>query len=215
MKRRTLDILFSFGGLGIAALLAVMGVVLTSNASFAKDNVRDQLTDQQITFKAAESLTEEEKASACVVENAGKLLTTGAQARCYADEFIGLHLKKSGGGKTYAQLGDVQTSLRAQIAEAQKTGNPELANLQKQLTDATSQRETVFKGETLRGLLLTAYGFSVFGDKASQFSTVAFAAAILMALLSIAGFVHAFVTPKSAAFAPPVPATETKQPIAA
>ena len=216
MKRRTLDILFSFGGLGLAALLAVMGVVRTSNANFAKNYVTDQLTQQQITFKTAATLTDEEKASPCLVANAGQLLSTGKQAECYANKFIGLHLKSTGGGKTYAQLGDVQTDLRAQIATAQKAGDPKLADLQKQLTDTTTARETVFKGETLRGVLLTAYGFSVFGTKAGQFSSVAFAAAALMALLSIAGFVHAFVTPRSKAFAPPAAETaEKKQPVAA
>ena len=58
----------------------------------------------------------------------------------------------------------------------QKTNDPNLADLQKQLTDVTAQRETVFKGETLRGLLLTSYGFSEFGDKAGQAAIVAYLA---------------------------------------
>ena len=73
-------------------------------------------------------------------------------------------------------------------------------------TDVTAQRETVFKGETLRGLLLTSYGFSEFGTKAGQAATVAYLAAALLLLLAIAGFVHAFVTPKTKAFAVPEPA---------
>jgi hypothetical protein len=51
----------------------------------------------------------------------------------------------------------------------------------------SAQRETVFKGETLRGLLLTSYGFSEFGAKAGQAATVAFLASFLMLLLAIAG----------------------------
>jgi len=51
-------------------------------------------------------------------------------------------------------------------------------------------------GETLRGLLLTTYGFSIFGDKAALAANVLYALAGLMLVLSIAGFVHAFVTPK-------------------
>ena len=66
----------------------------------------------------------------------------------------------------------------------------------------TGQRETVFKGETLRGLLLTSYGFSEFGTKAGQAATVAFLASFLMLLMTIAGFIHAMVTPKTIAFAP-------------
>jgi hypothetical protein len=38
---------------------------------------------------------------------------------------------------------------------AQKANDPGLAALHQQLTTVTAQRETLFKGETLRGLLLT------------------------------------------------------------
>lgn len=212
MKRRTLDILFSLGGFGLAALLTVLALVMSSNANFSNDYVTDQLQQQRITFKAADKLTDEEKAIPCLVENAGKPLVTGKQAECYANSFIGLHVKNSAGGKTYAELGDVQTGLRAQIAEAQKVAdNPEVAALQKQLADATAQRETVFKGETLRGILLTSYGFSTLGEKADEAATVAYAAAGLMLLLSIAGGVHALVTPKTEAFAPAAVPEEEKK----
>jgi hypothetical protein len=202
MKRRTLDILFSIGGLAIAALLLVGGIVLQANANFANNYVHDQLAAQQITFKTADTLTDEEKAQPGLVQYAGQQLTTGKQAEVYANQFIGLHLKGIAGGKTYAQLGDVQAGIRAKIATAQKNNDPALADLQKQLTDVTAQRETVFKGETLRGLLLTSYGFSEFGTKAAQAATVAFLAAFLMLLMTIAGFIHAMVTPKTIPFAP-------------
>jgi hypothetical protein len=208
MKRRTIDIMFSLGAVLLAGLLLVAGLVLTSNANFANDYVQDQLSQQNITFKTAATLTEEERKSDCLVKYAGQKLTTGKQAECYANEFIGLHLKSTAGGKTYAELGAVQTDLRAKIATAQQTNDPALADLQKQLTEVNAQRETVFKGETLRGLLLTSYGFSEFGAKAGQAATVAYLAAALLALLGIAGFVHAFVTPKSKGFAVPEPAAE-------
>src|SRR5207248_8311225 len=79
--------------------------------------------------------------------------------------------------------------------------DPNLANLQKQLTTITAQRDTLFKGETLRGLLLTSYGFSVFGDKAGQGALVAYLGALLLALLSVAGFAHAVVIPRTRTFA--------------
>jgi len=203
MKRRTLDVLFSVGGIALAGLLLVLGLVMTSNANFAKTYVRDQLSQQNITFKAAEALTDEEKQSACLVEYAGQKLTTGKQAECYANEFIGLHVKDTADGLTYAELGTPQSALRTQVADATTNNDPALPELQKQLTDITTKRETVFKGETLRGLLLTSYGFSVFGVKGEQVATVAYVVAALLALLSIAGFVHAFKTPKDKAFAPP------------
>jgi hypothetical protein len=208
MKRRTLDVMFSLGGVVLAGLLLIAGFVLTSNANFASDYVTDQLSQQNITFKTADTLTDEERRSDCLVRYAGQKLTTGKQAECYANEFIGLHLKSTAGGKTYAELGTVQADLRAKVATAQKNSDPALADLQKQLTEVTAQRETVFKGETLRGLLLTSYGFSEFGVKAGQAASVAYLAAGLLALLGAAGFVHAFRTPKSQGFAVPEPVRE-------
>jgi len=201
MKRKTLDIMFSVGGLVLAGLLLAVGLVLASNARFANNYVHDQLAAQNISFKTADTLTAEEKQSACLVQYAGQQLTTGKQAECYANNFIGLHLKSIANGQTYAQLGAPQTDLRNKVAAAEKSNDPALADLQKQLADVSQQRDTVFKGETLRGLLLTSYGFSEFGTKADQAALVAYLAAGLLALLAIAGLVHAFITPATKAFA--------------
>jgi hypothetical protein len=51
-------------------------------------------------------------------------------------------------------------------------------------------------GETLRGLLLTVYGFSVIGEKAALAGGIVYGLAVLMGILSVAGFVHAIATPK-------------------
>ena len=212
MKRRTLDILFSIGGVGLAGLLLIIGLVMSSNANFSKKYVTDQLKQEKITFKTADTLTDEEKQADCLVKYAGQALTTPKQAECYANRFIGLHVKTTAKGKTYAELGDVQTDLRAQIATAQKNNDPAVADLQKQLTDITTQRETVFKGETLRGILLTSYGFGVLGMKAQQAATIIYVGFALLMALSIAGFIHAFVTPKSTAFAAPERAVATPAP---
>jgi hypothetical protein len=204
MRRRTLDILFSAGGLALAAMIAVLGVVMTSNANFSKNYVKDQLSQQNISFKPVADLTDEEKAAPCLVANAGKALTTGKQAECYANEFIGLHLKGTADGMTYAEIGVPQGEARTKLAAAQAAGDTAAAaDLQKQVTDLTTKRETLFKGETLRGLLLTSFGFSVLGEKAAQAATVAYLGAALLALLAIFGFVHAFVTPKDKGFAIP------------
>src|SRR4051794_28861610 len=89
MKRRTLDVLFSAGGLALAGLLLVLGVVMTSNANFAKNYVKDQLTQQHISFTPVSALATEEKQSACLVAYAGQQMTTGKQAECYANDYIG------------------------------------------------------------------------------------------------------------------------------
>jgi hypothetical protein len=203
MKRRTLDLMFSIGGLGLAVLLLVVGLVLTSNANFANNYVHDQLSEQNITFKTVDALTDEERQSACLVDYAGQRLTTGKQAECYANDFIGLHLQSTADGMTYAELGEPQSQLRARVGQAEADGDPALPELQQQLAEVSAQRETLFKGETLRGLLLTSYGFSEFGVKAGQAAIVAYLAAALLGLLAIAGFVHAFVTPSTRAFAAP------------
>lgn len=205
MKRRTLDILFSVGGLALAGLLAILGLVMTSNADFSKTYVTDQLGQQNITFKAADQLTDEERTEPCVVANAGRKLVTGKQAECYANSFIALHLKATADGMTYAEAGVPQGELRTKVAAAQAANDPALPVLQKELADITTKRDTLFKGETLRGLLLTSYGFSVLGDKADQAATVAYAGAALLALLAMFGFIHAFVTPRDKGFAVAMP----------
>jgi hypothetical protein len=206
MKRRTLDILFSIGGLALAVLLVVLGLVLRSNANFAKHYVHDQLTEQQIVFTPVAGLSAQEKQSADLVRYAGQPLTTGAQAQAYANDYIAGHLAAVNGGKTYAQTSNDARALRAQATAAQQSNAPNAADLDKQATALEAKVQTLFRGETLRGLLLTAYGFGIFGDKAMQASWVCFAAALVLLLASLAGFWHAFRTAKTEAFAPIEPA---------
>ncbi len=78
---------------------------MTSNANFARNYVKDQLSEQHITFKTAATLTDEEKKSDCLNKYAGLPLTTGKQAECYANDFIGLHVKSVADGQTYADIG--------------------------------------------------------------------------------------------------------------
>jgi hypothetical protein len=119
----------------------------------------------------ADAMSGEERQIPCLVENAGKKLTTGKQAECYANNFIGLHLKSMANGPTYADLGRPQSQLREQVAQAKESNAPNLAALEEQLADVSQQRDTVVKGETLRGLLLASYGFSEFGVSATTLSS--------------------------------------------
>ncbi len=79
---------------------------------------------------------------------------------------------------------------------------PNAARSTSSATVLEGQVQTLFRGETLRGLLLTSYGFSIFGDKAMLASWVCLIAAFVLLLASAAGFVHAFRTSKDEAFAP-------------
>ena len=196
MKRRTLDMIFSAGGVAVAILLVLLGFVFKTNADFADSYVHDQLAEQKISFTAAEFLSDEEKTLSCLIENAGTPLDSGKKAECYANDYIGMHLKGIGGGETYATIGAIQTKAKTALADATAANATNVVELKADLDKITGQRETMFKGETLRGLLLTSYGFSIFGEKAALAGMLSFLGAIVMLLASIAGFIHAFSTPK-------------------
>jgi hypothetical protein len=171
MKRRTFDLLVSMGGLALAVTLAISGLVFRANADFAKDNVQAQLTSQRISFPPASAMSDEEKAQPDLVKYAGQKVTTGDQAEVYANQFIALHLKGIAGGKTYSETS---------AASRADPDNQELAG----------QVQTVFRGETLRGLLLTTYAFWTLGEKAAQASAIFLFGAIMLFALSVAGFWH-------------------------
>ena len=191
MKRRSLDLIFSLGGVIVAVLLAAAGFTFKANADFAKDYVRDQLSAQKITFTPAENLSDEEKKSDCLVEYAGTALDSGKKAECYSNDYIALHVNNIGGGETYATIGGKQRQAQADLQAAIDSKAANVADLQAALDKINSTRDTLFKGETLRGLLLTSYGFSIFGEKAMLAANLAFLGAIVMLLASLAGFAHA------------------------
>ena len=195
--RRRRRILSGISGLMVAGLLLGLGTVMKSNADFSESYVTRQLSQERIMFKPVAALTPQERESACVVANAGTQLTTGRQAECFANDYIGLHIKQIGQGRTYAELGEQEFALQARVTAAQAAGDPALAGLQKELGALKGQREALFKAEMLRGTLLTSFGFSTLGEKGAQAATAAYAGAALVALLSVAGLVWAFSTPKT------------------
>jgi hypothetical protein len=148
--------------------LAVVSVVIGGTAlllgRFVQDNIRTELTAQQITFPAEEQLSDEERAIPGIVENAGQPLATGNQARAYS-EYIGLHMRESAEeagypGATYATLGRVQREFRAAVNTATESGDEAaLAEAQENLTAITNLRNTMLTGSNLRGNLLSAFGW--------------------------------------------------------
>jgi len=161
-------------GLAIAAMLVVAGVLLTWGHSFVTNEVHTQLAAQKIFFPAKNSpgISSLPKADAAAMSQyAGQQMTSGAQAEVWADHFIAVHLKEIGGGQTYSQL------------SAKALADPKNASL-------AAQVQTVFRGETLRGLLLNAYGFWKVGQIMLIGAIAAFAAAGLMLILSLFGLAH-------------------------
>jgi hypothetical protein len=213
VKRRSLDVILAGGGLVVAVLLLALGFAAFGQYSFSQNYVKEELSAQKISFTPADKLTAEETSwkagSSCLVTYGGQLMQTGQQAECYAKYYIALHMEKAAiaagfPGETYATLGSVRTDLGTQIAAAKtKSDTVAAADLQKKLDSATSLRTTMQTGETLRGLLLTVFGFSSIGAMAGLAANILYGLAAVMLVLSIAGFVHAFVTPKeTVVFAP-------------
>jgi hypothetical protein len=172
MKRRTFDILMAAAGLFLAVTLVFAGVMALWASNFIGNEVHTQLAAQQIYFPAANSKAVAAPEFAAMRQYGGQQLTTGAQAEVYADHFIANHLKAIGGGKTYAQL------------SAEAIAQPKNAVL-------AGEVATVFKGETLRGLLLNAYAFGTMGTIAGIAAIGAFIASAVLLVLSGLGLLHA------------------------
>src|SRR5215831_18775193 len=174
MRRKTFDALAVIGGLVPSVVLIVAGGLLLWGHNFVTDQVHTQLAAQKIYFPPAGSAPIRELPAAdaaAMTAYAGQQMTNGAQARTYADHFIAVHLREIGGGKTYSQL------------SAASLAHPKNAAL-------AAQVQTIFRGETLRGLLLNAYGFWQMGQIMFLGAIVSFVAAAAMLILSLFGIAH-------------------------
>jgi len=190
MKRRTLDLIFATGGLLAAGLILVLGLVLQNQANFANDYVHNQLAEQKIVFTPLNALGKDTQAQ-CLKDNAGKALTSGKQAECYANNYIRVHLAEVNDGKTYAETSNAQRGVETQLEALTDPNSAQGRQLDAQNTALTGQVQTLFCGETLRGLLLTSYGFSIFGDRAQTAAYVCYALALVLFLAAVAGYAHA------------------------
>ncbi len=183
MNRRMIDLLLSWTGLVVAIVLLVAGGLLLYGSRFVQDQVHNQLAAQKIFFPPANSPAVKGPAFAQMRQYGGQQLTTGAQAETYANHFIAVHLSEVAGGKTYSQ---VSTAAQA---------NPTNATLQQ-------QADTLFRGTTLRGLLLNAYAFSTVGRIAGAAAIVSLVGGGVLVVLSILGFSRA--RSRRSDMAPPV-----------
>ena len=128
---------------GAALGMIVAGVLAVFAGMYDRQVVHDQLAPQKIFFpQKGKELPPE------LNEFAGQQVDTAKEAKAYADDFIGAHLQGIGGGKSYSEVS----------AEFMKDpNNKELAQ----------QRQTMFMGETLRGMLLNAWGWGTLGTVAT------------------------------------------------
>jgi hypothetical protein len=135
-KLTSLTSIATFAAVGII----IVGILAVVGGNYDKKVVHDQLVPQKIVFPAANSPA----LLPGIKQYAGQKLTTGSQARAYANNFINVHLSEIAGGQTYAQVS---------AAAKAEPKNVKLAE----------EKATLFQGETLRGLLLNAWGWSLVG----------------------------------------------------
>ena len=176
MERRTFDILVAAGGLFLAVTLIASGVLLTWAHTFIGNEVHTQLAAQQIYFPPATA----RRSPAPSSPRCGSTAASGsppARRPRSTPTTSSPTTSGIGDGKTYAQLS------AAAIA-------------QPECTELAAQVATVFKGGTLRGLLLNAYAFGTMGMIAGITAITAFIAGTVMLV---------FVAPRPDARPPHLP----------
>jgi hypothetical protein len=148
-----------------AAGMMVIGLVAVIGGNYDKQVVRDQLTPQKISFPPAG----DPGLLPGVKQYAGQQVVNGGQAKAYANDFINVHLSKIAGGKTYSE---VSTAAMA---------DPKNATL-------AQEKASLFQGETLRGLLLNAWGWSVVGTVATLAGFILLGLGAILLLLPLANW---------------------------
>ena len=173
MGRRAWDRIVSSIAAVLAVALVVLGGAAIYGGNFGQDNVRDRLAPQNIAFPPADAMTPAELAE--VGDFAGATVDTGNEAEAFS-RYIGLHLSEVNGGATYSETS----------AAAREEGlNPKVA------ADLQVKADTLFKGETLRSILLNAYGWWTVSTIAVYAGYAMMIAGLLLGLLALLGFRHA------------------------
>jgi hypothetical protein len=194
MNRKAWDQLVSAAGAVIAVALIVLGGLAIYGGNFGRDNVRDRLEPEKVFFAPLSAMSPEEKAS--VGEFAGQQVVNGTQAEAFA-RYIGGHLEFVNEGKTYAETS----------AAAREEGiAPDVA------ADLQGKADTLFKGETLRSIMLNAYGWWTVATIALWAGYGMVTAGVVLGILAILGFRHA---KRSVPSAPETRATRERVPTSA
>jgi hypothetical protein len=173
MERQAWDRIVSSGGAVLAAILIVLGGFAIYGGNFGQDNVRSRLAPQNISFPPAEAMSPEELAE--VGDYAGATVDTGNEAEAFS-RYIGLHLGEVNGGATYSETSS---------AAREEGLDPDVA------AELQGKADTLFKGETLRSILLNAYGWWTVSTIAVYAGYAMVIAGLLLGVLAFLGFRHA------------------------
>ena len=190
MKRRTFDKLVSFVGLGLAVLLFIFAGLLNFGGGFASENVRTQLANQNIAFPIEAGLPANTKDQ--LLKWAGMQVVSGEMARDYSDLFILEHMNAS----ATAVMGKPATY--SEVSSAYITAQRSSGTDPKQLQKLSDLRDSLFMGNTLRGMLLQAYAFGMMGVIAGYAAIASLVGGFVFLLLAIAGLMHIRRTPEDA-----------------
>src|SRR6478752_3778565 len=170
--RSAFDKLISWMGVAVAAVLLAVGGLTAWANSYIDDQVHDQLSMQGITMPEGEALASLPKADADALEQyAGSPLDTGPEATAYANHYILAHMNGMADGQTYNDISGQYISMTDE-QKASEEGQA-LGQL----------RQTMFMGNTLRGLLLYGGAFATIGTIAGIAAIGSFIAAALLLLL--------------------------------
>ena len=171
MRRKTVDLILNWVGVLLTVVFLVAGVGMLIGYNFTSSQVKSQLLEQKVYFPTKTQADYRDLVTANQTGLAGLQVLTGSQAQVFANDIIGVDTAAIAGGKTYAQRS------AAALADPSNTA---LAN----------QVELVFRGDTLRGLLLNAYAFGFIGIIALYGAIGMFVAALIMAVLTLLGVRH-------------------------
>ena len=173
MDRSNWDKIVSGAGAVVAVVLIALGAMAIYGGNFGRQNVRDRLQPQNISFPPADAMTPQEVAE--VGAFAGQKVENGAQAEAFS-RYIAGHLEFVNDGKTYSETS---------AAARQEGLDPKVA------ADLQAKADTLFKGETLRSILLNAYGWWTIATIALWAGVAMVIAGVFLGILAILGFRHA------------------------
>jgi hypothetical protein len=178
--RSAFDKLISWTGLALAAVALAAGALLLWANSFIGNQVHDQLAMQDITMPSGDALTSLPQADQDALKPyAGSKLDSGPEAKAYANHYILVHMNEASNNQTYSAVSGQYVAMTDE-QKASPDGQA-LGQL----------RQTLFMGNTLRGLLLYGSAFATMGTIAGYGSIIAFSGAAILLVLFGVGLWHA------------------------